>query len=188
MRTLIIALLFLVSPIPCRAETYEKIYEEGHWALYKLDGVQLSVDGSEMGPFDGVCLAEAVIPDSSLQISIMPPQLVDLRPELRGAAWIQVSKADWKFRNRRALAILYGGVFSLDFRNARYNGDSIQMNVSEFEALAIFLNLVAGRDNVDVLDQRKRLIAQFPTNGLSAVRDKLFDCAGLKWPPDRTER
>lgn len=180
-RSLLAAALLLMSA-SAQAETYEKLYEEGHWTVYRVDDVPLLANGKDTGHFDGFCRADGNVADASVQITLPPPQLKQARPDWKDAAWIRVSRNAWNFRKRRALAMIGGGRFTLDFRKAAYEGQEIWTNVSEFKPLAILLVFASGQQTLDVFDWRNRLILQVPTDGLAAARNKLFECAGQKWP------
>jgi hypothetical protein len=65
-------------------------------------------------------------------------------------------------------------------RRAQYEGVAITFGVPDFKkTFGIFLMFAGTRETIDVLDSRGKVIARFPADGFSEVRNKLFACAGV---------
>jgi hypothetical protein len=175
----ILTILLIIASTPCWGESYEKIYSNGEWALYQVDGVELYLNESLEGRFDDLCLATTESPSLRLRLIMMPPMLIDERPGLREHTWIEVTADRWNFNKRRAPVRLSVEVSSYGSNEALYQANSITFNATNLESFGVFLMFAGARSTIDVIDDHGKEIAQFSTEGFAEVRDKFWECAGL---------
>lgn len=99
---------------------------------------------------------------------------------MRDYIWVEMAAEKWDFRRRKAPAGLSVEISSYTEQSALYDGSSITFGVPDFKKnFGIFLMFAGSRKTIDVLGSRGKVIARFPTNGFSEVRDKWFNCAGV---------
>ena len=162
------------------AETYNKAYSKGSWALYRVDGMEILAANGRYEAIDGLCLAAFQSSKAKLHFWMAPAATAAKNPFLRDYIWVQVSAENWDFRKRNAPSGLSVGISSYTERRAKYEGSTISFGVPDFqEPFGVFLMFAGTQKSIDVTDTRGTVIAKFPANGFAEVRDKLFSCAGV---------
>lgn len=180
MLKVIFAFLLLIPATSGWAQTYEKTYSKGNWALYRADGMEVITPNGQYERIDGLCLAALISPNASLKFLMAPSAVTAKRPNLRDYIWVQIAAENWDFRRRKASAGLSVEVSSYTERSAQYDGHAITFGVPDFKKnFGIFLMFAGSKKVIDVLDSGGKVIASFPTSGFSEVRDRLFKCAGV---------
>lgn len=177
-KSLLIAGFLLVST-PCWGESYEKIYAKGEWALFRVDGVDLYVNGNLEGRFDDLCLATSESSSQRLRLLMLPSTLIEKRPDLRGYTWIEIAANGWSFSRRKAPVRLSVAVSSYGSNEALYQNGTITFAATDLESFGVFLMFAGVRSTIDVVDDHGREVAQFSTKGFAEVRDRFWQCAGV---------
>jgi len=171
--------LVMFAPISSRAETYLKVYANGSWALFRVDGLGVSVKNGPVRSVDGMCMAAFVSPQASLKLAMAPPRATAANPSLKDFVWVQIAAQDWDFRSHRGSVSVEVKVSSYTERSAQYDGHAITFGVPDAkQTFGMFLMFAGSGKNIDVIDSRGKTIARFPANGFAAVRDRLYKCAG----------
>jgi len=170
----------LVLPVTtAKAQTYELLDERGTWKLYRADDVPMKVKGRDSDRYDGLCVAQSTVAGITLQFIMLPAELHKIEEETGFVASVHIFGDEWDFKQRDAFAALTVESWSIGNKRARYAGDLISFDILEFEPFGIFMMFAGVRDEIVVLDRKKKPIARFPTSGFIEIRDKLFSCAGV---------
>lgn len=178
LRGLFIFILIVVATTGS-SETYTEKYSRGNWILYHVEGMKIRSPNGRYEPIEKLCLAAYISPKASLKFYMAPGDIVAQKPYLRNFVLVQAAAEKWNYRRRKAHAGLSVKVLVIHSNKAQYEGFAITFGITDFKVLRVLLTFAGSSETIDVIDSRQKVIARFPTNGFSDIRDRLFACAGV---------
>ncbi|MGC9367918.1 MAG: hypothetical protein ACP5DX_00115 [Paracoccaceae bacterium] len=169
-RSILIAALLIASV--AGAETRTKLNASGGWTAYRAEDVAIRFD-RKLLRIGTACIAETEIANGALRMVLFAgDQLMT-----------QAVSANWSFRRRMSTMHIDWGNVKAHYGDTEYAGDTVQQwgsaNLAAF--IAVGLKRLGGSGPILVKDNKERVIAEFPLDGLQPVLNRARDCAkGLK--------
>ncbi len=157
------------------AEQKVRLYSKGQWTLYKMELEVASAVKGEFFIFGGVCVAQTGGKNGVLNIGVGKNVVV-----------LQIRSAKWDFTYRSRDAALKSGTRLFSFPAIYHDGyielePALGIIVKNYAAATVTeLKAIAnGRKDLEVIDYRGRIIAQFSGKGFDAVLKRTIQCGNF---------